>query len=145
MPSSEDALRGEITGSMVRMIANVVLTSHAVAQRLGLGPTDSQFMTLLDVHGPLTPGRLAELSGLTSGTVTGVIDRLEKAGFARRERDPGDRRKVIVQRDEAAVAARMAPEYAERAEELDAVLRRRSTDELATIAAFLRDLLGYDA
>jgi hypothetical protein len=57
--SSDDRgaeLRGDIAGSMVRLIASAVLTSHAVSQRLGLGlgPTDSQFMTLLDVHGPLT-------------------------------------------------------------------------------------------
>jgi DNA-binding MarR family transcriptional regulator len=143
--SSDDRgaeLRGDIAGSMVRLIASAVLTSHAVSQRLGLGPTDSQFMTLLDVHGPLTPGRLAELSGLTSGTVTGVIDRLERAGFAQRERDPGDRRKVIVRRDDAAVAERMAPEYAQRGKELDDVLRRRDPGELAVIAAFLRDVAG---
>jgi hypothetical protein len=61
--SSDDRgaeLRGDIAGSMVRLIASAVLTSHAVSQRLGLGlglglgPTDSRFMTLLDVHGPLT-------------------------------------------------------------------------------------------
>jgi hypothetical protein len=46
--------------------------------------------------GPVTAGTLAEAKGLTSGAITGVIDRLERSGFARREPDPGDRRKVLV-------------------------------------------------
>ena len=133
-------VRDEIMGSLVRFIASVVINNHAVAQRLGLGPTDSQFMTLLDVHGPLTPGRLAELSGLTSGTVTGVIDRLEKAGFVTRDRDPGDRRKVIVQRDDAAVEERLAPEYEVHGKHVLDMLARRSPDELSVIATFLREL-----
>jgi DNA-binding MarR family transcriptional regulator len=132
--------RERIMESLVRFIASVVLNNHAVAQQLGLGPTDSQFMTLLDVHGPLTPGRLAELSGLTSGTVTGVIDRLEKAGFVRRERDTEDRRKVIVRRDATAVEQRMHPAYAEHGQSVQKLLDQRSPEELAVIAAFLRDL-----
>jgi len=136
MPDVQD----EIMGSLVRFIASVVLNNHAVAQQLGLGPTDSQFLTLLDVHGPLTPGRLAELTGLTSGTVTGVVDRLEKAGFVRRDRDATDRRKVIVQRDEEATTERMAPQYAEHGRHVLALLDRRTPAELRTIADFLRDL-----
>jgi DNA-binding MarR family transcriptional regulator len=46
--------------------------------------------------GPLTAGRLAELSGLTTGAITGVVDRLERAGWAHREADPNDRRRVII-------------------------------------------------
>jgi DNA-binding MarR family transcriptional regulator len=132
----------EIMESLVRFIASVVLNNHAVAQRMGLGPTDSQFLTLLDVHGALTPGRLAELSGLTSGTVTGVVDRLEKAGFVRRERDQADRRKVLVRRNAETVATRMHPEYAEHGEAVQELLARRSPEQLRTIADFLRDLLG---
>ena len=75
-----DGLRTEINDSLLRFIAGVVLHNHAVAQRVGLGASDSQFMSLLGLHGPLTPGRLAGLSGLTTGTVTGVLDRLERAG-----------------------------------------------------------------
>src|SRR3979411_2448173 len=78
-----DELRSEISMSTLRFIADVVLHNQAVAQRVGLGGSDSQFLSLLGIHGPLTPGRLAELTGLTTGTVTGVIDRLERAGYAR--------------------------------------------------------------
>lgn len=133
-------VQDEIMGSLVRFIASVVLNNHAVSQELGLGPTDSQFMTLLDVHGALTPGRLAELTGLTSGTVTGVVDRLEKAGFVERDRDAGDRRKVIVRRNEQAVRERLAPLYAEHGRHVEDLLTRRSPEELRVIADFLRDL-----
>ncbi|QJY50313.1 MarR family transcriptional regulator [Pseudonocardia broussonetiae] len=121
------------------MIASVVLHNHAVAQELGLGASDSQFLTLLDVHGPLTPGRLAALTGLSTGTVTGVVDRLERAGFVERVRDAGDRRRVLVTPAEGAGAV-LAPHYREQAEHLDAVLARRDDDELRVIAAFLAEL-----
>lgn len=53
-------------------------------------------MDILSTNGPLTAGRLAELTGLTTGAITGVVDRLEGSGFVRRERDASDRRRVIV-------------------------------------------------
>jgi DNA-binding MarR family transcriptional regulator len=70
----------------------------ACADRLGLHSTDWGCVLLLDeaLPEPLTAGQLAELRGLTTGAVTGVLDRLESAGFVRRERDAVDRRRVIV-------------------------------------------------
>lgn len=135
-----EQLRQEITTLTLRFIADVVLHNHAVAQRLGLGVSDSQFISLLNLHGPLTPGRLAELTGLTTGTVTGVIDRLERAGFVRRERDPADRRRVHVTPVPEAIA-RVYEHYSEHGEHLETVLRERSTEELKVIAAFLADLV----
>ena len=84
-------LERAIQQTMITMIANIVLFNHAASASLGLGASDSQFLTLLQTRGAMTPGQLAEGSGLTSGTVTGVIDRLEKAKLVRRERDDGDR------------------------------------------------------
>lgn len=134
-----DELRSEIGMAVRQFIAAVVLHNQAVAQRLGLGGSDSQFVQLLSRHGPLTPGRLAELTGLTTGTVTGVIDRLEKAGFVRRERDAGDRRKVLVTLVAAAMG-RIAEQYAEHGAHLNAVLARRGPDELQVIAEFLAEV-----
>jgi DNA-binding MarR family transcriptional regulator len=73
-----------------------VLLHAAIAERLGLNITDHKAADLLIRRGPMTAGELADLTGLTTGAVTGIIDRLEKAGFARRENDPNDRRRVIV-------------------------------------------------
>lgn len=136
-----DERRSEIAMAVRQFIAGVVLHNQAVAQRLGLGGSDSQFVHLLDLHGPLTPGRLAELSGLTSGTVTGVLDRLERAGFVRRDRDVGDRRKVLVSLVPKAMT-RMAEHYREHGAHLDALLARRAPDELRVIAGFLAELNG---
>jgi DNA-binding MarR family transcriptional regulator len=135
----EDELRAEIGASTIRFIAGVVLHNQAVAQRLGLGGSDSQFLSLLGLHGPLTPGRLAELTGLTTGTVTGVIDRLERGGYVRRERDAADRRKVLVTQVPAAMAA-LAEHYRAHGEHLEAVLRRRDAAQLRVIADFLAEL-----
>ena len=139
-----ERLRADIGASLMRLIASTVLHNQVVASRLGLGPSDSQFMNLLNLHGPLAPGRFAELTGLTTGTVTGVIDRLERAGYVRRERDPGDRRKVLVVPVPEALAA-MAEHYRAHGERTDALLRRRDPDQLRVIAAFLAELTGPDA
>lgn len=135
-----EELRGAVVDAVQRFIADAVLHNHAVAQAVGLGASDAQFVGLLSRHGPLTPGRLATASGLTTGTVTGVIDRLERAGFVRRERDTGDRRKVLVVLDPAAMG-RLTEHYRDQGEHLDRVLATRSDDELRTIVAFLADLL----
>jgi DNA-binding MarR family transcriptional regulator len=147
VPSDVDPSRqvppdsADVAFVLQQLIAHAVLYNHEVAQRLGLGSSDSQFMTLLQVHGPLTPGRLAQLSGLTTGTVTGVLDRLEAGGFVRRERDLGDRRRVVVVLDERAVRERVAPHYAHHAVASREALARRTRAERSAILAFLRDLV----
>ena len=76
--------------------AQSVIFSQAAADRLGIASSDMECFDLLSLHGPMTAGRLAELTGLTTGAITGVVDRLERGGYARRERDQNDRRRVIV-------------------------------------------------
>lgn len=135
-----DDLRDEIRTRVLRLVAEVCLRDHIASQRLGLGGTDSRFLTLLDVHGPLTPGRLAQLTGLTTGSVTGVIDRLERGGFVSRERDDADRRKVRVIPDPEATA-RLTAARSDRIDLLDDVLKDRDDGELAVIARFLGDIV----
>lgn len=74
----------------------VIAFHEAVAAELGLSAAEWKSLGVLDQHGPLTAGRLAELSGFTTGAITGIVDRLERAGYARRERHPTDRRSVII-------------------------------------------------
>ena len=57
-----------------------VLLSQAIADRVGISPTDLEALDLVIRHGPLTAGRLAELTGLTTGAITGLVDRLERRG-----------------------------------------------------------------
>jgi DNA-binding MarR family transcriptional regulator len=92
----------ESVESLIRLIGQrlstaTVLFHSAVAERLGVNATDIKCYTILTQTGPMTAGELAERTGLTTGAITGVIDRLEKADLARRVPDPGDRRRVVVE------------------------------------------------
>lgn len=79
------------------MGVHTIMFHQAVAERLGLNITDHKCLDyILREEGGATAGELAQATGLTSGAITGVIDRLERAGFAKRHPDPKDRRKVIV-------------------------------------------------
>lgn len=88
---------------------------EAVAERLGLNVTDQRCLDFIERasrEGPVTAGKLAELTALTSGAITGVLDRLERAGFVRRERDADDKRQVhikLVAERVAEVEALFAP------------------------------------
>lgn len=88
----------ERLGSLGRELGAATVMYHSqVAERLGLSVTDHKCLDLaMRAEGTLTAGGIAELSGLTSGAVTGVLDRLERAGYVSRVRDPHDRRRVFV-------------------------------------------------
>ena len=75
------------------------LFHHHAAAANGLGITDSKTISTLMQEGPMTAGEIAKRLGLTTGAITNVIDRLVRAGLARRVADPKDRRKVIVEVD----------------------------------------------
>lgn len=75
-----------------------VLFHSRIAEQMGLSGTDHKCLELaMRAKVPLTAGQIAQLSGLSTGAVTGVIDRLERRGLVRRLRDPRDRRKVLVE------------------------------------------------
>ncbi len=81
-----------------RMLSTQAIMLHqAVADMLNLNITDYKCMDLIARLGPMTAGKLAEQSGLTTGAITGVVDRLEKAGYAKRTDNPKDRRSVIIE------------------------------------------------
>jgi DNA-binding MarR family transcriptional regulator len=84
-----DRLQQQISGQSIHFGA-------AVAERVGMHPSDLEALGLLMDEGPTTAGRMAELTGLTTGAVTRMIDRLERGGYVRRELDPTDRRRVYV-------------------------------------------------
>lgn len=79
-----------------RFIANAVFFNQQVADNIGLNSTDYQVLNLLELRGQATPGELASLTRLTTGGVTLALDRLEAAGYIRRERSCEDRRSYLV-------------------------------------------------
>jgi DNA-binding MarR family transcriptional regulator len=108
------------------------------AERLGVSETDLHCLNIIENSSGLSAGQLAAQAGLSAGAVTGVIDRLERVGFARRVPDPGDRRRVKVE---------VTPEFYKRAERVwgpmaadwhSTLARRFTTEELERISDFLR-------
>jgi DNA-binding MarR family transcriptional regulator len=106
----EDVIR-DLRLSLRQFIAEVLFSNVAATESVGLNSTDLGSLCLLLLYGPSPAGRLAELTGLTTGAVTGVVDRLERAGFVRREMDPGDRRRVIVAPDAGRVERELFPQF----------------------------------
>lgn len=96
MPASRDDLVAALTTEWTRLGAELVLLAQSVAERLKINITDLQCLAAVVSAGPMTAGQVAEATGLTTGAVTGVVDRLENAGLVRRESDPADRRRVVV-------------------------------------------------
>ncbi len=92
--------RAELLAALMRELRQVhglgASFFRAAAARSGMTVTDLQVIDLLESAGPMTAGQLADLTGLTTGAITGLLNRLEEAGRVRRERDPNDGRRVIV-------------------------------------------------
>jgi DNA-binding MarR family transcriptional regulator len=126
--------------AMRRMIVDAVLFNARVAESVGLSASDGQFLNLLSLYGPLAPSRLAQLSGFSTGAITGVVDRLERKGWVRRIPDEADRRSIRVALDEAKVAATLAPAYAGQAGRMAAALASYEERELDLIEDFLTRL-----
>jgi DNA-binding MarR family transcriptional regulator len=140
VPAARAALEQAVSHGLRALMARSVVRSHQVAEHTGLNPTDLQCLGLLQLHGPLTAGALARATGLTTSAITAVADRLERSGFARREQDPADRRRVILRANAEEVERTILPFYEGRASSKAAVLGRFSEAELAVVRDFLAAL-----
>jgi DNA-binding MarR family transcriptional regulator len=134
---SKEHLVGDVIARYRSATNRDVAFDKLAATRLGVSVTDLHCLNIVESRHGLTAGELAVESGLTTGAVTAVIDRLERAGFALRVRDERDRRKVKVEVTDA-FYARAGAIWGPVAADWQASLAKRfSTAELATIAAFL--------
>jgi len=138
--SSRRKKRDELMAALNVALRNVsgqsVLHSQALAERARVASSDLECLDLILLSGPVTAGALAEATGLTTGAITGVIDRLERAGYAKRERDAGDRRKVLV-RALPAVEKELVPLAKPMERASQKVLAQYSDKELELILEFL--------
>jgi DNA-binding MarR family transcriptional regulator len=133
---SREDLLAEVTAEAPRQAAAAVRLSIAIAHQLGMSLADVQCMGLL-LDGPSAPSYLAERLGLTTGAMTKVLDRLERAGYINRSADPSDRRRVVIAA-EAAGLAELGRQYGPVGERTAAYLAGRTAAELETILAFMR-------
>ena len=110
------------------------------ADRIGINVTDLNCMNILTLSGTMTAGELARATGLTTASITSVLDRLEEAGFVRRERDSHDRRRVIVRFDPVRGLRDVAPVFAPVIAAWRAAAAPYTDDELRLILGFQQKL-----
>ena len=137
--SSRDEVTARILDAMRDVIADAVLNNERIARAMGLNVVDLQTLSVLMRGGvPLSPGELAARTLLPPSTVTRVLDRLEKAGMARRTPDPDDRRRLVVE----AIADRFQTTtgdnpYATIIEGMNELHTGFTVDELSVVARYL--------
>ena len=93
---NHDQLRETVIRCLREFIAGSIIYNQQIADRVGLRLTDMQCINVLELMGPSTPGELARSTGLSTGGVTVMLDRLEKGGYVKRVPNPRDRRSVLV-------------------------------------------------
>ena len=124
-------------GTAVRRTSSLMqLVSQAAADQIGINATDLNCLNILSFSGHMTAGELARATGLTTASITGVADRLEEAGFVRRERDARDRRRVVIRLVLERALSDIAPVFLPMVRALQDVAGRYTDDELQLIVGF---------
>ena len=141
--TERDRLREEIVTLLRTYSVEAQHVGHAFAQRHGLHPTDLQaLIAVMHAEGrgePLTPGRLGEAIGLSSGATTAAIDRLERAGHLRRSRESTDRRVMHLRYGEPGMALALQF-FGPLGRRTDRVMADFSDDDLAMVQRFLQGM-----
>jgi len=118
------------TGSLMQLMG------QAAADRVGLNATDLNCLNILSFSGEMTAGELAKQTGLSTASITGVADRLEEAGYVRRERDPKDRRRVVIRLVLESALRDVAPVFLPLIQAWQGVVDGYTDDELRLIVDF---------
>ncbi len=133
-------LMQQIDWSLRELSTSTVLAATSIAQKVNMGPNDFKCAELLVRNGAMTAGQLAKAAGLTTGAITGIVDRLEKAGWARREDDPQDRRRVMIYPGPQNNQKTANDLYKSHQEMIDRLFSEYSDDQLLFILQFVRRL-----
>jgi DNA-binding MarR family transcriptional regulator len=129
-------LEGEFLLAMRRAGSIMQLLGQVSADRIGINATDLNCLNLVALTGHLTAGELARQTGLSTASITGVLDRLEEGGFVRRVRDPRDRRRVIVELAGGPGLREIGPVFAPLVRAWRAAAAGYSDDELRLLLDF---------
>lgn len=140
----DDAASMVLVRALRRFLGTAARNDSVMARELGLHTTDLATLDLIfSAAEPITPNRVAEHLGLSSGATTGAIDRIEKAGYVRRVPNPGDRRGTFVE-PIAGRATDVLTIYRDVVERYDGVLARFPSEDLLTTARLLQALTDLD-
>ena len=139
---SRGELNEALMSSLQRVHGQAVVLSQIIADKVGLSPSDLECLGFLSHEGPVRAGRLGELTGLTSGAVTRMIDRLEGRRYVRRRADPDDRRRVMVELIPER-AKELDPFYGPMGHGSDKWLARYSDKELTLFVEFFAGMFEW--
>jgi DNA-binding HxlR family transcriptional regulator len=142
-------MEGEFLLAMRQTGSTLQLLGQLAAERIGVNATDLNCLNIVALTGPMTAGELARQTGLTTASITGVLDRLEEGSFVRRERDPKDRRRVIVNLNPGPALREIGPTFGPLVMAWRSAAASYSDDELRLLLEFqqrslaiVRDQLG---
>jgi DNA-binding MarR family transcriptional regulator len=138
---SRETLERELISALRADSRSTEAFDELACEWLGINRTDARCLDVLEEFGSVSAGRLAQATGLTTGAITGAIDRLERLGYARRTTDPADRRKVLVESTQRARAAAWEL-YGPLAEQSAPLLARYSDDELRVVLDLIRSAMA---
>jgi DNA-binding MarR family transcriptional regulator len=127
----------EIRNALRELRIQLSLLNYGVGSQLDLRDVDLDCFDMIDAYGPLSPSALARRAGLHPATMTGILDRLERGGWIARERDPSDRRAVVVRAIRERYAELMR-QYTGMNRSMNKLLASYSDSELELIADFMR-------
>jgi len=116
-----------------------ILMHEAISRKAGLSGTDHKYLGILMEKGPMTAGELSQLTGLTGGAITGLIDRLEKKKLAKREFDKEDRRKVFIVANEATSMKLLTPLFKDLQQKTAKLLASYADAELEIIKKYMQE------
>lgn len=143
-PEASGSQRARLVGRLAlagRELSDAAVMFHtALGEKLGLSTSDWKMLSLLEQHGAVTAGELASLSGLAPNTVTGILDRLERKGWIHRERDPSDKRRVVVTLDQAAAEHSIGEYFRGLQHRLEALYERYADEDLELLVEFMNEI-----
>jgi len=144
--SSKKSKKGEKRAELLQRLSDLgrkistqtVFLHQAIAQTIGLNATDTKCVDLIgsEPDGAVTAGRLSDLTGLTTGAITHILDRLEKRGFVERVRDTGDRRRVFVRARTGSLEP-LLPKYEAIGKAYISLAGQYSDDDLSLICGYM--------
>lgn len=131
MKSKKD-LMDELNQEVQRTGTLTVLHTNAIAEKIGLSATEFEALDIISRRQPMSAGNLSRCCGLTTGAITGLVDRLERAGFVRRAVDPRDRRRVLLEPiEDPDVNRKVRDLYRPISEMFDSTMKKYTPEQLA--------------